>query len=445
MTVGTVVMSRGARWADPARDVRVVIALLPLWWALGLDQFVWPIAVGLLILKAVMARRHIPLPTPFALGASVLLFAIAASATMVSDGRELTYVRNLSVYGAGIGLAVLAIATHSTLAHVVATVRVLVITFGLVTLAGALGSLGLWFEFSTPMARFVGALGPSEYVSTMVNKSFVHAEALWFADGFLRPRGLMMFPNILGGVAALSLGAKLLLRAPERPTLRVLWFGAALLDAGVIVATLSRSTWLAFMVGLAVVLITSRATSRERFSRLSLVGLLAGALVVSGGIDIVLERAVERGHSNEIRLDTYVLTLDAAADSFATMLVGHGTQQTAETLRIPLGSHSTYLGLFFKYGVLGLVGFSVVLWSGWLRALRMHGRRWCAAQTGVPAFVLFAITFFAIQFWFIEVDVDAAYSVFFWLILSLSFALVRIERSLRGANATEPARSAEVA
>jgi len=413
------------RRVDPAHGVRVLIVLLPLWWLFGIDQLVWPFAVALLLLRSSLLGVRLRAPAVFALASGTLLFAIVASSTMVADGRELTYVRNLGVHLGGWGLAVLVIATHRTIDQVAATLRALAFTFAIVAAAGALGALGVRWAFDTPMYGVMSPFLDSAYVRPMVTKSLVHNEATWFSQGFLRPRGLMLFPNILGAVAALSLAAKFLLAPPRRRWLRWALYGSAVIEVGVIVATLSRSTWLALLVGLAVVALTSRLRARAGIPTLQLALVLGTALALTGGLDVVVERVMHRGHSNEARLETYALTLDAALTSPATLLIGHGTQRESDALSVPVGSHSTYLGLLYKYGAFGLVAFVVLLWSAWRRALRAQvSRRW-RVRPDIPRFLLFAITFFGVQGWFIEMDVDAAYLTFFWVLMALAFVIGR--------------------
>ena len=245
MTASAMAVRSTSRAVDPTRGVRVLIVLLPLWWVLGVDQLIWPVAVALLVFGALLRGSRLQAPAVFGLAAGALIFAIVAASTMVVDGRELTYARNLGVHAGGLGLAFLVIATHRTVDQVRATLRALALTFAVVALAGAAGALGVRGSFDTPMHGVLTPRLDSAYLQPMVTKSLVHNEATWFSQGFLRPRGLMMFPNILGAVAALSLAAKLLLAPPRRRWWQWALYASAAIEVGVIVATLSRSTWLA--------------------------------------------------------------------------------------------------------------------------------------------------------------------------------------------------------
>lgn len=434
MTASTWTIRSVARRVDPTQGVRVLIVLLPLWWLLGIDQLVWPFAVALLLLRSMLLGVRMQAPAVFALASGALLVAMVAASTMVADGRELTYVRNLGVHMGGWGLAVLVIATHRTIDQVAATLRALAFTFAFVAAAGAMGALGVRWVFDTPMYGVMGPFLDSAYVQPMVTKSLVHNEATWFSQGFLRPRGLMLFPNILGAVAALSLAAKLLLTPPRRRWFRWTLYASAAIEVGVIVATLSRSTWLALLIGLIVVVLTSRLRSRAGMPTVHLLIVLGAALALTGALDVVVERIVHRGHSNEVRLETYMLTLDAVLDSPATLLIGHGTQRGDDALTVPVGSHSTYLGMLFKYGAFGLLAYGVLLWSAWRKVLRAQMSRSWRVRPDIPRFLLFSITFFGVQGWFIEMDVDAAYLTFFWVLTGLSYVIGRraLIRQARG-------------
>lgn len=405
-------------------DLRVGLLLLPVWWLLGVDQFVWPILSGLLLVKAVVRDRSLAVPKLFALGLLALLLAVLLAAPQVSGERWLTYARNVYVAVGGACAALLVAATHRTWTDVRGTIVTIAFVTTLISLAGALGSLGVRGEFASLTARFLGPGSASAYLGAMTIKSLVHAEASWFAPGFLRPRGLMLYPNLLAGAAAIAIVTKVALARDASGFVRFAAYSLVVVDLGVMVATLSRSGWLALGAAGAVVLLAWPTTYLSAAGRAAAIAGFTVMLVVSGAGTIVSDRLFEKGHSNQTRFETYALTLDAVISEPRTLLFGHGTQRDSTEIVIPMGSHSTYLGMLFKYGIVGFAAFMAVLLGAARAAFAALARaRGDTRLTIVP--VAGMLTIIIVQGLFIEVDVDATYAMLFWMNVGLAAAVSR--------------------
>ena len=72
------------------------------------------------------------------------------------------------------------------------------------TVFAFLASSGYSVSLKTFAAYILPDLG-SDYIRGMLNKNTIQAEALWFSEGFYRPRGLMMYPNTMAGVNSASM------------------------------------------------------------------------------------------------------------------------------------------------------------------------------------------------------------------------------------------------
>ena len=189
------------------------------------------------------------------------------------------------------------------------------------------------------------------------------------------------------------------------------------MDVFSIYSSLSRSTW----IGLAIALIAFPFAFKTNFVA-KLVPIFVGVLVIglvfaTGLSDGIESRFVEKTHSNEGRGLNYTLIWQETTSSADKLLFGHGTQIDHWMLNIPLGSHSTYLGIFFKFGVIGSVAFLMFLIILYRRAvgltkdaseLNLNGGRYVR-----PYFLCFALIIPVVQMMFIEVDVDLSYALYF--------------------------------
>ena len=113
----------------------------------------------------------------------------------------------------------------------------------------------------------------------------------------------------------------------------------------------------------------------------------------------------------------YSLIWQETTSSADKLLFGHGTQIDHWQLGIPLGSHSTYLGVFFKFGILGSICLALFLFFLYRRSVlltknvnRLNG---FSGNYKRPYFLCFALLIPVVQMIFIEVDVDLSYALYF--------------------------------
>ena len=144
---------------------------------------------------------------------------------------------------------------------------------------------------------------------------------------------------------------------------------------------------------------------------------------LSGLNEGIESRLVDKTHSNEGRGTNYTLIWEYTTSSIDKILFGHGTQIDHWAIDIPLGSHSTYLGVFFKFGFIGSFMFLLFLFFLYRRALTLTKNTSLLNKQGVsyirPYFLCFALIAPIVQMTFIEVDVDLGYAMYFSAIVFL--------------------------
>lgn len=398
-------------------------------WVLGIDQLYFSLfcLVGMM---AYLLSIKTPLrPEVLVFGAFVLI--TMASAPQVPAGfRYATYLRNEGVY-----IAMLFILLSSSFAasrrpeHLDRMYYVLLIFSLQCSVIAFIASSGYNISFKTPAAYVIPDLG-SQYIRGMLNKSIIQAEATWFAEGFFRPRGLMLYPNTMAGVLCASMALKAYFSArfwsEGKRVFALVCVLAIGLDFFSVYSSLSRSTWLGFGLALAIFPFLFKSQLKTKLVPIG-VAALAVALVFATGLNEGIQsRLTDKTHSNEGRGLNYVLIWEMTTSSLDTFLVGHGTQRDHPDLTIPVGSHSTYLGMFFKYGTLGLLffmGFIFMLYrSMWLLTRHIHTLSQHGYVITRPYFVCFGLIVLLVQMIFIEVDVDASYAMF---VAALMYVIIK--------------------
>jgi len=397
-----------------------------LFWALGIDQLYFAI----LCLVGFFTYLATDEPRP---GREVWFYAFFVFATFFSIAqistadRYVTYIRNEGVYVAMLFIFVSATFASAKQAHTTDKLYFALLLFSIqCSIVAFLASSGFAIAFKSVAGYIIPDLG-SKYISGMLNKNSIQAEATWFSQGFYRPRGLMMYPNTMAGVLASTMAIKAYFIykfwRDEFKLFAFLCLALIVMDVFSIYSSLSRSTW----IGLALALVIFPFTFKTKAS-VKIVPVVIGIAVISfvfltGLSDGIESRFVDKTHSNEGRGLNYILIWQETTSSLDKLLFGHGTQIDHWMLTIPLGSHSTYLGVFFKFGVIGSLFFVLFLFFVYRRAynltkavneLNAHG-----AQYIRPYFLCFALIAPVVQMMFIEVDVDLSYALYFSTLILL--------------------------
>jgi O-antigen ligase len=162
--------------------------------------------------------------------------------------------------------------------------------------------------------------------------------------------------------------------------------------------------------------------------RLKIVGGLAAALlavlVFVSPQKIIRVASQFRKGSTISRGVLYRITL---AEAVKKPVLGHGFKPRVEDSPLPVGSHSTYIGVLYKTGFLGLL----ILGAFWLAVLRTWWRqrpRWPANETLRHLWTFGGVALLAGLIWMFAEDLDAQpiasylYFILIGLIISLEKA-----------------------
>jgi hypothetical protein len=260
------------------------------------------------------------------------------------------------------------------------------------------------------------------YLHDIFFRSFVQADAIWFAKDFIRPKGLLLYANLLAGVVLVGSGIKVyLLASRKNPAFVTLLIAALLLlDGAVVVATLSRSAWIGLATAFFSVLFFARLGTGAKMAMLAaflVVNMLALALGVG---DLIEKRFVDKANSNEERMTNYRLIGEAVMKDPVHFMFGYGSQRDNWQIGIPVGSHSTPLGMMYKFGFIGVSFFTTAMLLTFIRlrkAIQMDRN-----HPFLGAVLLSSLVQIAVQALFIEIDVDVVYMMIWWILIGLGLS-----------------------
>ena len=345
----------------PAWPVYLLFIGFPLWWALGLGAFIWPIfAVPMLL---ALGGGPVRVPRGFGLWLGFLLWMVASGLMLDSSGRVIGFGFRASLY---LSATVLFLYVYNASRRTLPARRIaLVMTaFWVVVVAG--GFAGLRFpevQFSTPMEKLLpGGVVSNEFVRDLVHPALAQVNNA----GQVAPRPQAPFPytNQWGANFALLVPFVLLALIHVRRGLRrgviVL---CLLVSLAPVFLSLNRGLWVSLGFGLAYAAL--RFAVRGRLKALLAVLLLvavAGQVAVALPLDKLLRGT--KMESNQSRLGLYQETV---AGTLRSPLLGYGAPRPSDDPNAPaVGTQGQLWMVMFSHGLPGLALFVAwFLWAAW--------------------------------------------------------------------------------
>jgi O-antigen ligase len=396
----------------PGWPIVAVIVGFPLWWVLGLSQFVWQLA-AIPMMVTLVRSRYLRVPTGFGVWLLFLAWVVISATTL--DGSTERFVsygyRALGWFTATVWFVYVYNLRSGTFTLRRAT-RLFFAFWVMVVIGGFAGLLVGDREFSTIAERVVPQFVLSNELGADLFKLHFAQTQDFLGFPVPRPAAPFIFTN--------EWAAALVYLSPFVPLMwrRVGRFGASLMPTVTglalvpIVISLNRGLWLSIVV--AAVYVAARRTwagdPRVLLTTVVMIVLVGVAVVVTPLNSFVAGRA-SSDHSNEARASLYAAVIEDVADS---PLLGYGAPLSNERnpLRPAVGTHGQFWSVLFSYGIPGAVLFT------WFMG-RMAWRTGRGDLSGdrlwlhlVPVMVLVAM-------WFYQIEAAQLHVIFVALALAL--------------------------
>ena len=381
---------------SPLFDLAGLFWLLPVWWVLGVEQFIWPFGLALIALKIWFLRKPdaiaVGLPRGTGRGYNrlnrdilregwrglsspakwMLVFLavhLISGLFIIETFRYFTFARNFSTYVTAFLILIVVPACIRSEQDVRKLLSALV---GAMLIAGVLGLAGvlqLWQpEFDSVLGWFLpDSLAQTDYISGIVHRRT--GTMNWFIglEWFYRLKTFFLFPPLYASALVIVIPIALCLweQAEKRVTRWLLGLVILLLCINLFYTT-GRTAIAGFLVGGGYFLLTAtrwRKGLQKLFVGIVIVGAVLTLLASALGTDLVREALYARGSGSiEDREVIYDATLKGWAER---PVFGWGTERDFNGFRYPAGSHSSYLGVLYKQGLVGLVVFLGLWLSVW--------------------------------------------------------------------------------
>lgn len=429
---------------EPLFDVQWAVILLPVWWWMGLEQFIWPVILSWATLKLLHLQRLRVTATPPLRWFGLFLIAVLISGLFIEESmRYATFARNLGAFVSGFLVYLVITNRARSIRSIDKTLDAILIVMILAGVAGLLGILDIW---RPNIQSLMGRLLPDSVVATSYGSVIAHRELGqygWFTGLglYFRLSSFFLFGNHYSSAIVYTLPF-LFMRMGQSRGVRKLAVGFAipLLIINLIYTT-GRVAALSLLFGalfFALFHSVYRRTVRALLALglslailavLSLSIIEAGSPTAEAGLIGQASSAVEamvfaRGPgSYESRFGLYGATL---AGFLERPVFGWGTERDVEGLPLPAGSHSEYLAALYRQGLLGLIALAGMVISAWLDTRPPRG---AAARSREGTMLSYGRWFFVgmiINNMMNDPAVDATAYVFMWAIIGLLVSTARL-------------------
>jgi polysaccharide biosynthesis protein PslJ len=342
----------------------------PLWWALGIGAFVWPmvaVPMGLVLLMRGWAR----VPRGFGLWILFLVWMLASATQLDEPQRWIVFVYRLTIYGSA---TILFLYVYNMPREELTSRDVILKVTAFWAFAVLAGLLTLIFPDASfhSLAELVlpGGVVGNQFVYELVHPELAQVQH-FLGYAVARPKAPFIYTNEWGAnMALLTPFALAAWRTVRRKAGKLLVGGLLVASVAPIVVSLNRGLWLSLSVGLVYAAIRSALRGRIGIMRVVVVLALIGTvLVVTTPLgQLVLDR-LATPHSNEGRLSLYSEAAESVSDS---PLLGYGAPRPSERdPNLPrVGTHGQLWLVLFSHGI-PAAGFFV----GWFAFAFWRSRR----------------------------------------------------------------------
>ena len=392
------------------------IALIPLFWILGVKFIIFHIVTLGFFLSVIINNKRNNVKLKFnklhlALLAFIFIYSISIilNFNMVDIKRIIASLYNLSYWIMGllimisiynIDIKIKDIRFLSNSIKLVLIFQVVLLVIG--TLLWSLGVKHI--EFNSIMGSFLNTnidlLQDSTSAKFYITQWDSGKEVLRFVGVSIYPTACALITGVMLVYSCISL---------KRNKVR---FAAIAISYIVVLASRSRTLTLALPVSAIVILSIIYFNNIKEFIKKHK-KILLGIFILSIALFILLnfkygiidKFIFGRQGSNNARLKVYTETINIFLQN---TFIGSGYKTNIQGLDVPIGSHSTYLGILMKTGLIGFTSFIVfivLLWKKW--AVNIHKFKKEKNGQVKVIYVCTGIIMLLYSIWFITEDIDA--------------------------------------
>lgn len=339
---------------------KLIVSYYLLFWIAGLDGFIWFILAPFLLLD-LFSNNRILLNKYVLLGLVFLIFSFIISFLFIEDSfRYLNFIRNTILILTIVLLITVVInfniydlnlneSLHKAIDRLIFYSTIIGV-FSIV--------LNLDFSLKTPAFYVL----PEEIISTDFGSRLVLKQLItksWFA-GFNYPRLTSLFQY--AGSYGIVLSTMFIYVIVFHKKIKKYKVKLLLILVNILFTT-SRTAIIALVISLLIYIFINRGI----LVKIALLILLSISIVLLLNLGFIEEILYARGEGSTYSRSTIYFE---SIKYFLINPLGYGEYVDIPRLDLPLGSHSTFIAILFKYGLIGVIG-SILLVFGWIQQTKL--------------------------------------------------------------------------
>ncbi len=346
----------------PWRILELFLVLVPLWWLLGFSPFIYHLAALFYFICVLLQKKGRLLLPKEALLLFLTIFAYSASLLINSPFREPSRVLgslfNLSLWVMG-WMVLVSVYNDETEEE-----KLFSYFSWFILISGFLALFSFVIFMKRPslilpslLKKLLPLVGSYPILNDLTSIKFFYLD-YFFSFRFPRLVLFSPYPNAFAALLLLSFPPALYLHYRQGQIKRFAAISASFILC--LLLSLSRMSVLAFAIALsaAVYLFTARRKSKTYWAFVFAV-LFAATLVFTALLPFIERSLFEvRINSFQVRSNAY---REALRYIISSPVLGIGVKPRQALLPVPVGSHSTYIGLLLKSGILGTIPFIAFL------------------------------------------------------------------------------------
>ena len=353
----------------------LVFMFIPLWWYLGLEQFIFPAAAAVILFLYLYSFRK-DLKVPFiAVPLLVFLIIYAVSGFFVAERvRYFIYAFQFGQYISVTILFIVIIKSIKEKKYFDLLIWSLFIMLFITALLGAVAVLARFdLRLTTPLARIIPEIfRESKFLGRTMFKSIIEPNSHIFNITYIRLNSFFIYANPYGQAIIVLIPLTFYLNfivsgyKRYKNLLRALLFFGLFLMSFNLVFTTNRVAMASLAAGfLWWLLFWIKWPARSKRNLYIFIAVMVVLVIIAAFLIFYIDIFYARPGSTETRMQIYGKTFESWQDR---PLFGLGTSRNISDVYPeiiileeipPLGSHSTYLDILYRQGALGL---AVYIW-----------------------------------------------------------------------------------
>ncbi len=421
--------------------IAVALVALPVWWFLGIEQLIW-LVIGV---AAVVAsnKLYINITTICII---TFVFIQVISILFITDlYRYLSFIRIFVTNISAIFIYIAITTNIKTIKDIRLLIRALSIMMLISALMGLLATFGLRIEGINSLFGVVlpDSLKETDYGQRFVIRSLGSTGYFYGIGAYYRVNSFWMFATTYA-MAIVTVWPLVLWAASVDRKRRLLHIITAVLLLINLIFTTGRTAIIGLIIGYIYIKWIYHNRTNYKIVIMYILGITITIGVISfyiinnknilfvqsqGNSNVISSLLTARGGgSYSSRMRVYQETLKGFT---MRPLLGWGTERDIPNLPYPAGSHSYYLGVLYKNGIIGLLSLLCLLFSAWREMSRCRNHKahsdlptWISLQRyvlwGFVAAMIAGIT----DAW----DLDGLTFIVIWIVIAIGVSACHVAR-----------------